>query len=71
VPFTAAKLFPEEGNWPALESKDEEEVDTVYLDGDEAGPEDDAVRAVDSNPKQEDSDTELEEDVGDNVSRFA
>jgi hypothetical protein len=54
-----------------LESEDEEEVYTVNLNGDKAGPENDAVYTRNSNAQQEDSDTELEKDVGDNVGRLA
>lgn len=54
-----------------MESEDDEEVYTVNLNGDEAGPEDDAVYTRNSNTQQEDTDTEFEEDVGDNVGRFA
>jgi hypothetical protein len=54
-----------------LESEDEEEVYTVNLNGDEAGPEDDAVCTRNSNTQQEDIDTKFKEDFGDNVGRFA
>lgn len=71
VSLAATELLPEVGYRPALEGKDEEEVYTVHLDGDEAGPEDDAVGAVNGDPEQEDTDAEFEEDVGDNVGWFA
>jgi hypothetical protein len=71
VSFTATKLLPEVRDWPALEGEDEEEVHTVYLDGNEAGPEDDAVYAFNSNSEQENTDAEFEEDVRDYVGRFA
>jgi hypothetical protein len=70
VSLAAAELLPEVGDGPALEGKDEEEVYTVHLDGDEASPEDNTVRAVNGDPEQEDADAEFEEDVGDNVGRF-
>jgi hypothetical protein len=54
-----------------LESEDEEEVYTVNLNSDEAGPEDHAVYRRNSNTQQEDTNAEFEEDVGDNVGRFA
>ena len=69
--FTTAELFPEVRNWPALESEDEEEVYTVNLNGDEAGPEDDAVCRRNSDTQQEDTDAGFEKDVGDNICRLA
>jgi hypothetical protein len=54
-----------------LEGEDEEEVDTIGLDGDEGNPKNDAVRSLDSNSKQEDTNAGFEEDIRDNISRFA
>jgi hypothetical protein len=53
--FATTELLPEERDRPALEGEDEEEVYTVHLDGDEAGPEDNAVCRLNSNTQQEDT----------------
>jgi hypothetical protein len=69
--LSTAELLPEEGYRPALEGEDEEEVNTVGLDGDEGNPKNDAVRSLDSNSKQENTNAGFEEDIRDNISRFA
>ena len=43
---TTAKLLPEEGDWPALEGEDEEEVHAVYLNRNQRGPENDAMSSI-------------------------
>jgi hypothetical protein len=69
--FAATELLPEERDRPALEGKDEEEVHAVELDGDQGGPENDAMSSVNGNTQQEDADAALEEEVRSNVSRLA
>jgi hypothetical protein len=54
-----------------LEGENKEEVHAVRLDGDEGNPENDPVCFLDRDSKQEDTNAEFEEDIRDNVSRFA
>lgn len=70
VAFAAAKLFPEERDWPALEGEEEEEVHAVYLNNDQGDPKNDAVSSLNGDTQQEDADAELEENVRSNVCRF-
>jgi hypothetical protein len=69
--LSTTELFPEEGNWPALEGKDEEEVHGIYLNGDKRHPENDAVGLLNRDTQQEDTNTHLEEKVRCNIGRFA
>lgn len=71
VAFTTAELFPEEGNRPTLEGEDEEEVHTVYLDGKQGSPKNDAMGFPLGYAQQKDTDAGFEKDVRDNVGRFA
>lgn len=69
--LAAAKLVPEVTYGVALEDEEEQEEDTVNLNGKEARPEDDAVDTVDGDSQQEDADTEFEKYTGDDVGWFA
>jgi hypothetical protein len=71
VAFAAAELLPEERDRPALEGKNEEEVQAVELDDDQGDPKNGAMSSVNGNPQQEDADAALEEEVRSNVSRLA
>lgn len=64
-------MLPEEGNRPALEGEDEEEVHAVYLDSKQRSPENDAMNSLLGDAQQEDTDAGFEKDVRDNISRFA
>jgi hypothetical protein len=69
--FAAEKLFPKERDRPALEGENEEEVHAVHLDGDQGDPKNGAMSFVNGDTQQEDADAEFEENVRDNVCRFA
>jgi hypothetical protein len=56
--------------WPPRSRSQQEEEDAVQLDADERNPEDDAVRALDSNSEQEDTNAHLQANVGKDVGRF-
>jgi hypothetical protein len=71
VAFAAAELLPEERDRPALEGKNEEEVQAVELDDDQSDPKNGAMSSVNGDTQQEDADAEFEKDVRDNVSRLA
>lgn len=68
---TTAELFPEERHRPALKRKDEEEVYAENLNAYKRDPEDNSVRSLDCNSKQEDTDAEFEEEVRCDVDWFA
>lgn len=68
--LAASELFPEVTYRVTLEDEEEQEEDTVDLNGEEARPEDYAVNTVDGDSQQEDADTEFEKDTGDDVGWF-
>lgn len=69
--FAAAELLPEEGNRPALEGEDKEEVHAVQLDSNQRTPEDNAMGSLMSDTQQENADAGFEKDVRNNIGRFA
>jgi hypothetical protein len=54
-----------------LEGEDEEEVHAVYLDDNQGDPKNGAVSFLNGDTQQKDADAEFEENVRNNVRRFA